>query len=89
MLKSFVSNLTEGKHGKQLHEFTSVPLTNDGRFSMNFIVNEKAGVKKLVMVLEEDEGHEIDREYCQVDTSCIDGIYDLLDTVKTYVKSNP
>ena len=48
-------------------------------------VNEKAGEYRLVLVLQEDEGHEVDREYCEVDIKCLDEIERLIGDVKKFV----
>ena len=86
MLKSFVQNLTEGKHGRTIHEFEPAPLSSANRSALNFIVNEKGGVKRRVLVLQEDEGHEVDREYCEVDIDCLDELSRLLEDVKDFVR---
>lgn len=88
MLKSFIQNLSEGKYGKTIHEFEAAPLSSENRSALNFMVNEKAGVKRLVLIMQEDEGHEVDREYCDVDIDCLDDIARLLMDVKNYVESN-
>lgn len=89
MLKSFIQNLTEPKHGRTVHEFKAAPLSTSSRSALNFIVNEKSGSKRLYVVLEEDEGHEVDREYCPVDIECLDELERLIQDVKTFVASNP
>ncbi len=88
MLKSFISTLTEGKYGKTVHEFNPAPLSKINRSFLNFMVNEKAGKKKLILVLQEDEGREIEREFCDVDIECLDGLTRLIEDAKTYVKEN-
>ncbi len=88
MLKSLIQNLSEGKYGKTVHEFDSAPLSEVNRSALSFIVNEKGGMKKLVLVLQEDEGHEIDREYCEVDIDCLDDMARLIDDVREYVRLN-
>lgn len=88
MLKSFISNLTEGKYGKTIHEFTPAPLSQVNRSFLNFMVNEKAGHKQLILVLQEDEGHDIDREFCDVDIECLDDLSRLIEDAKTYVREN-
>lgn len=89
MLKNFIAQLTEPKHGRTIHEFDKAPLSQVDRSALNFIVNEKSGSKRLYVVLEEDEGHEIDREYCAVDIECLDQLERLIKDVKSYVANNP
>lgn len=88
MLKNFIQNLTEPKHGRTIHEFAKAPLSTANRSALNFIVNEKNGAKSLYVVLEEDEGHEVDREYCQVDIDCLDDLERLIADVKNFVRDN-
>ena len=88
MLKSFIQNLTEPKHGRTIHEFSAAPLSTSNRSALNFIVNEKSGQKRLYVVLQEDEGHEVDREYCPVDIDCLNDLERLISDVKTYVENN-
>jgi len=88
MLKSLIQNLSEGKYGKTVHEFDAAPLSESNRSALSFIVNEKGGMKKLVLVLQEDVGHEIDREYAEVDIDCLDDVARLIDDVREYVRSN-
>lgn len=89
MLKSFIQNLTEPKHGRTVHEFKAAPLSTSNRSALNFIVNEKSGSKRLYVVLQEDEGHEVDREYCPVDIECLEELERLIQDVKSFVASNP
>ena len=89
MLKNFIQNLTEPRHGRTIHEFKAAPLSTSHRNALNFIVNEKSGEKRLYVVLEEDEGHEIDREYCSVDIDCLDDIERLIKDVKLFISNNP
>ena len=49
-------------------------------------MNEKGGQYILTLVLQEDEGHEIEREFCNVDVTCLDDIERLIADVKTYIK---
>jgi hypothetical protein len=88
MLKNFIEKLTESAHGKQVHEFQPAPLTNTNKSHLTFIVNEKNGEKKMVLVLQEDEGHEIDREYCEIDVNCLDDLERLVSDAKEYVRMN-
>ncbi len=84
MLRNFISTLTEGRYGQKVHEFRAAELSKDDRSRISFIVNEKAGQKQLVLVLEADEGHEIEREYCNVDAECLADLERLIAEVKAY-----
>jgi hypothetical protein len=86
MLRNFISSLSEGKYGKVIKEFTPAKLSETDRSSLSFQVNEKGGRYILTLVLMEDEGHEIEREYCTVDVTCLDDIERLIGDVKTYIR---
>lgn len=86
MLKNFISSLSEGKYGKVVKEFDPARLSETDRSSLSFQVNEKQGQYILTLVLQEDEGHEIEREFCTVDISCLDEIERLVGDVRTFIK---
>jgi hypothetical protein len=86
MLRNFISSLSEGKYGKVIKEFNPAKLSETDRSSLSFQVNEKGGQYILTLVLQEDEGHEIEREFCNVDVTCLDDIERLIADVKTYIK---
>ena len=88
MLRNFISTLTEGRYGRQVHEFRAAALSKHDRSRISFIVNEKAGQKQLVLVLEADEGHEVEREYCNVDADCLNDLERLITEVKNYSSGN-
>ena len=85
MLKNFLSTISEGKYGKVVKEFTPAKLTDGDRSALSFQVNEKAGQYNLILILQEDEGHEIEREYCNVDISCLDEIERLIGDVRQFI----
>jgi len=87
MLKNFISSLSEGKYGKVIKEFEPAKLSQTDRSSLSFQVNEKQGQYLLSLVLQEDEGHEIEREYCSVDISCLDEIERLIKDVREFVSA--
>ncbi len=84
MLKNFISSLTEGRFGRTVHEFKAAPLSRSDKSSLSFIVNEKGGEKQLVLVLQVDEGHEMEREFCNVDFECIGDLERLIAEIKSY-----
>ena len=86
MLKNFLTSLTEGKYGKTVKTFPPARLSANDKSSLSFMVNEQQGRYQLILVLQEDEGHEIEREYCDVDISCLDEIEYLIGEVKKFVK---
>lgn len=86
MLKNFLTSLSEGKYGKVIKEFNPAKLSETDRSSLSFQVNEKQGQYILSLVLQEDEGHEIEKEFCTVDVTCLDDIERLIAEVKTYIK---
>lgn len=87
MLKNFLTSISEGKYGKVVKEFTPAKLVDGDRSFLSFQVNEKAGQYNLILILQEDEGHEIEREFCNVDISCLDEIERLLGDVREFIKS--
>ena len=87
MLKSFISSLSEGKYGKVVKEFNPAKLSDSNRSSLSFQVNEKQGQYILSLILQEDEGHEIEREFCTVDVSCLDEIDRLTEEVRTFIRN--
>lgn len=84
MLKNFISSLAEGRYGRTVHEFKQAPLSRSDKSSLSFIVNEKAGEKQLVLVLQVDEGHEMEPEFCNVDFDCLGDLERLISDVKAY-----
>ena len=86
MLKNFIRSLSEGKYGKIIKEFAPAKLSLQDRSALSFQINEKNGQYILTLVLQEDEGHEIEKEYCSVDIECLDDIERLIAEVKTFVK---
>jgi len=87
MLRNFISSLSEGKYGKVIKEFNPAKLSENDRSALSFQVNEKGGQYILTLVLQEDEGHEVEKEYCTVDVTCLDDIERLIAEVKTYIKN--
>jgi len=85
MLKNFISSLSEGKYGKVVKEFNPAKLSDTDRSSLSFQVNEKQGDYKLSLVLIEDEGHEMEKEFCTVDISCLDEIERLIKDVRQFI----
>jgi len=85
MLKNFISSLSEGKYGKVVKEFNPAKLSDTDRSSLSFQVNEKQGQYKLSLVLIEDEGHEMEKEFCTVDVSCLDEIERLVGEVRQFI----
>ena len=85
MLKNFISSLSEGKYGKVVKEFNPAKLSDTDRSSLSFQVNEKQGDYKLSLVLIEDEGHEMEKEFCTVDISCLDEIERLTKDVRQFI----
>jgi len=85
MLKNFIASLSEGKYGKVVKEFTPARLSQTDRSALSFQVNEKGGQYILSLVLQEDEGHEIEKEYCTVDISSLDEMERLINDVRSFI----
>ena len=85
MIKTFINSLVEGKHGKTVKEFRKVKLSYDSRSDLSFIINEKNGRNHLFLVLTEDEGHEIEREYCELHPDFLDDIEELAKEVREHI----
>jgi len=87
MLKNFLTSISEGKYGKVVKEFTPAKLHDINRSALSFQVNQKDGKYNLILILQEDEGHEIEREFCNVDISCLEEIERLVGVVREFLKS--
>jgi len=88
MLKNFIKSLSEGPYGRTIKEFSSASLCQKDRSKISFIINEKSGVKQLVLVLSVDEGYEIEREFCNVDVECLKNLKSLIEDVEKFLSSN-
>jgi hypothetical protein len=88
MLKNFIKNLSEGPYGVTVKEFAPASLCQKDRSKISFIVNEKSGEKQLVLVLSVDEGHEIEREFCNVDVECLKNLKILIEDVEKFFSAN-
>jgi hypothetical protein len=86
MLKNIITALTEGKHGKAIHQFPPVQLSKGDKEKgkVSFTIREKGGQKRLVLELIVDEGHEIERESCLVDEDGFKQLERLISDVRDY-----